>query len=115
MFRSILCILTLITSCIFSAFNPVHGSIVTRVKDVATVQGVRENYIFGYGLVVGLMGSGDKQTFTFTIQLAKNVFEKLGTVINPDDFISKNIAAVLVTSNIRPFAKPGDRMDVLVS
>ena len=115
MFRSILCILTLITTCIFSAFNPVHGSIVTRIKDVATVQGVRENYIFGYGLVVGLMGSGDKQTFTFTIQLAKNVFEKLGTVINPDDFISKNIAAVLVTSNIRPFAKPGDRMDVLVS
>ena len=115
MIRSIFCILTLITTCIFSAFNPVHGSIVTRVKDVATVQGVRENYIFGYGLVVGLMGSGDKQTFTFTIQLAKNVFEKLGTVINPDDFISKNIAAVLVTSNIRPFAKPGDRMDVLVS
>ena len=115
MIRTIFYILTLITTCIFPAFTPAHGSIITRIKDVASVQGVRENYIFGYGLVVGLMGSGDKQTFTFTIQLAKNVFEKLGTVINPDDFISKNIAAVLVTSNIRPFAKPGDRMDVLVS
>ncbi|MFV1974355.1 MAG: flagellar basal body P-ring protein FlgI [Candidatus Scalindua sp.] len=115
MFRNIFCILTLITTCIFPAFTPAHGSIVTRIKDIASVQGVRENYIFGYGLVVGLMGSGDKQTFTFTIQLAKNVFEKLGTVLDPDDFISKNIAAVLVTSNIRPFAKPGDRMDVLVS
>jgi len=115
MFRSIFYILTLITTCFFSALTPAHGSITTRIKDVASIQGVRENYLFGYGLVVGLQGSGDKQTFTFTIQLAKNVFEKLGTIITPDDFISKNIASVLVTANIRPFAKPGDRMDILVS
>ena len=51
----------------------------------------------------------------FTKNLAKNVFEKLGVVITVDDFDSKNIASVLVTANIRPFAKPGDRMDILVS
>ncbi len=115
MARSLLYILTLIITCICTAFTPAHGSITTRIKDIANVQGVRENYLFGYGLVIGLMGSGDKQTFAFTRQLAKNVFEKLGVIISPEDFSSKNIAGVLITANIRPFAKPGDRMDVLVS
>ena len=115
MFRSKFYILVLVITFTFSTFAPVQGSVTTRIKDVATVQGMRENYLFGYGLVIGLMGSGDKQSFSFTTQLAKNVFEKLGAIVTPDDFISKNIAAVLLTANIRPFAKPGDRMDVLVS
>ncbi|MCR4288720.1 MAG: flagellar basal body P-ring protein FlgI [Candidatus Scalindua sp.] len=115
MFRSKLYILTLITTCIFSAFTPVQGSITTRIKDIANVQGVRDNYLFGYGLVIGLQGSGDKQTFAFTKQLAKNVFEKLGVIVTAANFNSKNVAGVLITANIRPFAKSGDRMDVLVS
>ncbi len=115
MFRSKFYILVLIITFTFSTFAPVQGSVTTRIKDVANVQGMRENYLFGYGLVIGLMGSGDKQSFSFTTQLAKNVFEKLGAIVTPADFISKNIAAVLLTANIRPFAKPGDRMDVLVS
>ena len=115
MFRSKFYILVLIITFTFSTFTPVQGSVTTRIKDVANVQGMRENYLFGYGLVIGLMGSGDKQSFSFTTQLAKNVFEKLGAIVTPADFISKNIAGVLITANIRPFAKPGDRMDVLVS
>ncbi|MGR3174483.1 MAG: flagellar basal body P-ring protein FlgI [Candidatus Scalindua sp.] len=115
MFRYLLSIIVLISTCFISSFAPVHGSITTRVKDITYVQGVRDNFLFGYGLVIGLSGSGDKSTFDLTIQLTKNVFEKLGVIISADDFISKNIAAVLVTANIRPFAKPGDRMDVLVS
>jgi len=115
MLRSKLYTLVLIITLIFSTFTPAQGSVTTRIKDVANVQGMRENYLFGYGLVIGLMGSGDKQSFTFTTQLAKNVFEKLGAIVTPADFISKNIAAVLITANIRPFAKAGDRMDVLVS
>ena len=103
MFRYLLSITILISACF--CFSPAHiyGNITTRIKDISNVQGVRDNYLFGYGLVIGLQGSGDKQTFGFTTQLAKNVFEKLGSVITTDDFISKNIAGVLVTAKIRPF------------
>ncbi|GAX59810.1 flagellar basal-body P-ring protein [Candidatus Scalindua japonica] len=113
MLRYIFYTLILTATCTFSAITSAHGSITTRIKDIASVQGVRDNYLFGYGLVIGLMGSGDK--IDFTKQLAKNVFEKLGVILTTTDFSSKNIAGVLVTANIRPFAKPGDRMDVLVS
>ncbi|ODS32169.1 MAG: flagellar P-ring protein [Candidatus Scalindua rubra] len=115
MFRYLLSIIILISTCFISSFTPIHGSITTRIKDIANVQGIRDNFLFGYGLVIGLQGSGDKTTFKFTRQLAKNVFEKLGVVTSTDDFDSKNIAGVLVTAKIRSFAKPGDRMDVLVS
>ena len=115
MFRFLLSITILVSACFYSSPALVYGNITTRIKDVANVQGARDNYLFGYGLVIGLQGSGDKQTFGFTTQLAKNVFEKLGSVITTDDFISKNIAGVLVTAKIRPFAKPGDKIDVLVS
>jgi len=113
MFRYLLSIIVLISTCFISSFTPVDGSITTRIKDIAYVQGVRDNFLFGYGLVIGLQGSGDK--IDFTKNLAKNVFEKLGVVITVADFDTKNIASVLVTANIRPFAKPGDRMDILVS
>ncbi|MFQ5686224.1 MAG: flagellar basal body P-ring protein FlgI [Candidatus Scalindua sp.] len=113
MFRYISSIIVLISTCFISSFVPLHGSITTRVKDIAYVQGVRDNFLFGYGLVIGLSGSGDKMDFTKN--LAKNVFEKLGVIITVDDFDSKNIASVLITANIRPFAKPGDKIDVLVS
>ncbi len=113
MLRYLLSIIVLISTCFISSFTPIYGSITTRIKDIAYVQGVRDNFLFGYGLVIGLQGSGDK--IDFTKNLAKNVFEKLGVVITVDDFDSKNIASVLVTANIHPFAKPGDRMDILVS
>ncbi|MBS1258686.1 MAG: Flagellar P-ring protein [Candidatus Scalindua arabica] len=115
MFRYLLSIIILISTCFISPITPVHGSITTRVKDIAYVQGVRDNFLFGYGLVIGLSGSGDGNDTKFTRSLAKNVFEKLGIIITADDFTSKNIAGVLITANIRPFAKPGDKMDVLVS
>jgi flagellar P-ring protein precursor FlgI len=113
MFRYLLSIIVLISTCFISSVTPIHGSITTRVKDIAYIQGVRDNFLFGYGLVIGLQGSGDK--IDFTKNLAKNIFEKLGVVITTADFDSKNIASVMVTANIRSFAKPGDRMDILVS
>lgn len=114
-FRNILCITVLILSFFSSSPVATYGSITARVKDIAYVQGVRDNYLFGYGLVVGLQGTGDKTTFTFTRQLAKNVFEKLGVRTDTAAFDSDNIAAVLITAKIESFAKPGDRIDVLVS
>ena len=114
MFRYLLCIV-LILSFFSSSSTIVYGNITARIKDIAYVQGVRDNFLFGYGLVVGLQGTGDKTTFTFTRQLAQNVFEKLGVLTDTAAFDSDNIAAVLITAKIHSFAKSGDRMDILVS
>lgn len=115
MFRYLSFITVLILTFFISSSAIVHGEITTRIKDITYVQGVRDNYLFGYGLVVGLQGTGDKTTFTFTRQLAKNVFEKLGVLTSTSAFDSDNIAAVLITANVHSFAKPGDRMDIVIS
>ncbi len=109
---------TIFLLVIFSLFillpAPAKGAV--RVKDIAYVQGVRDNQLYGYGLVIGLQSSGDNsQIFKVTRQLAVNVFQKLGVLISQTDFFSKNVAAVMVTANIPAFAKPGDRLDVVVS
>lgn len=94
------------------------NGITARVKDIAYVQGVRDNQLYGYGIVIGLSGTGDsKKVINFTTRIISNVFEKLGVVIadREQDFISKNIAIVMVTADIPAFAKPGARLDVLVS
>ncbi|MGR3317845.1 MAG: flagellar basal body P-ring protein FlgI [Candidatus Anammoxibacter sp.] len=106
--------------CLFvSAVNLKDAAGITvRVKDIAYVDGVRENQLFGYGVVVGLSGTGDsQQVVNFTTKMLTNVFEKLGVIIEnrQQNFISKNIAIVMVTANIPAFAKPGTRLDVLVS
>ena len=89
---------------------------VVRVKDAAYIQGVRENQLYGYGLVVGLQGTGDNsQIFKVTRQMATNIFEKLGMLVAPTDFFSRNVAAVIVTANIPSFARNGDKLDVTIS
>lgn len=115
MFRYLSFITVLILTFFISSSAIVHGEITTRIKDITYVQGVRDNYLFGYGLVVGLQGTGDKTTFEFTKQLAKNIFGKLGALTSTSAFASKNIAAVLITANVHSFAKPGDRMDIVIS
>lgn len=104
----------IIVFCFTSLHVPTQGAV--RVKDVAYVQGVRDNQLYGYGLVIGLQSTGDNsQIFKVTRQLAINAFEKLGVLLSPSDFFSKNIAAVMVTANIPAFARPGDKLDVVVS
>ena len=90
-----------------------------RVKDLATVQGVRSNQLVGYGLVVGLNGTGDQTTQTpFTVQSIENMLAKFGVQI-PASLLSqtmlKNVAAVSVTGDLPPFAKPGQTIDVTVA
>ncbi|MGQ3685524.1 MAG: flagellar basal body P-ring protein FlgI [Candidatus Loosdrechtia sp.] len=114
-FRCILGILVLISTCHTPVLTSAYGNITTRIKDIAGIQGIRDNYLFGYGLVIGLEGTGDTTRFGLTRQLAKNVFEKLGSVTTINDLDSRNMAAVMVTAKIPPFAKPGFRMDVLIS
>lgn len=88
-----------------------------RIKDLASVGGVRNNQLIGYGLVVGLDGTGDRTTQArFTIQTLRNMLEQLGITIPPGINLQlNNIAAVIVSADLPPFAKSGQTIDVTVS
>ena len=88
-----------------------------RIKDLASIQGVRGNPLIGYGLVVGLDGSGDQTTQTpFTVQSIVNMLTQLGVNLPPGTNLQlKNVAAVVVTASLPAFAKPGQAIDVTVS
>lgn len=89
----------------------------SRIKDIASVAGVRTNQLVGYGLVVGLDGTGDNTNNTrFTAESVANMLKQLGVALPPEVQIrSKNVAAVLVSASLPPFAKPGQTIDVTVS
>ncbi len=86
-----------------------------RIKDITDLKGVRRNQLVGYGLVVGLDGTGDGAKAKFTIQSMASMLEKMGITVNPDDIKVDNIAAVMITAELPPFAKVGSRIDVVVS
>jgi flagellar P-ring protein precursor FlgI len=88
-----------------------------RIKDLATIQGVRTNQLIGYGLVVGLDGTGDQTTQTpFTVQSLTNMLQNLGVNLPPGTNLQlKNVAAVMLTASLPPFAKNGQMLDVTVS
>ncbi len=87
----------------------------SRLKDLVSIKGVRSNQLVGYGLVVGLEGSGDKAGTEFTIQSLVNMLERMGINVDQDDVKVKNVAAVMVTAKMPPFARVGSRIDVVVS
>jgi len=86
-----------------------------RIKDVAQVEGVRTNQLFGYGLVMGLDGTGDRQTTEFTRQTLTNLLQEYHIRVDPDDVRVKNVAAVMVTAEVPPYVQPGTRLDAVVS
>jgi flagellar P-ring protein FlgI len=97
---------------LFPSAAPVHAE---RIKDIARFAGVRANALTGYGVVVGLSGTGD-QNLEFTIQSLKSATARLGVIIPPGVAPQlKNAAAVMITTELPPFAKPGQRLDVTVS
>lgn len=85
------------------------------IKDLASTVGVRDNQLIGYGLVVGLNGSGDGISSKFTIQSISNLLQGMNIKVNADDIKSKNTAAVMVTAKLPAFAKSGDKLDITVS
>lgn len=97
--------------------SPVSPAWAIRIKEMATFEGVRSNQIWGYGLVVGLNGTGDKDKTYHTNQAFSNMLKRSGITIPvvPKDMKLKNIAAVYVTADLPPFIKPGSKLDVLVS
>ncbi|HBK81137.1 MAG TPA: flagellar biosynthesis protein FlgA [Nitrospinae bacterium] len=86
-----------------------------RLKDIATVKGVRSNQLIGYGLVVGLNGTGDGNDPSFTAQSLSSFLKKLGINTPASSFNVKNVAAVALTADLPPFARVGSRVDVTVS
>ena len=91
-------------------------AVAERIKDLASVAGVRTNQLIGYGLVVGLEGTGDSSSQPFTVQSLKNMLAQLGVVIPPNIKPQlKNAAAVMISADLPPFAKPGQTIDITVS
>ncbi len=84
----------------------------TRLKDLVSIEGVRDNQLIGYGLVVGLAGTGDKNTTFFSTQSLTNLLQRMGVAVSPTLVLVRNTAAVLVTADLPPFAQPGTRMDI---
>ncbi len=107
--------LFLLTAGFAAAQNSDHKVL---IRDVASVEGIRNNSLIGYGLVVGLKGTGDKQQTYFTIQTLASILQRMGVEIPPAVLQTtvqvKNIAAVFVTANLPPFARPGMPLDVIV-
>ncbi len=85
-----------------------------RIKDIAHVQGTRSEQLIGYGLVVGLNGTGDGRSL-FTNQSTASMLNKFGVQVDPGDIKSQNVAAVMVTASLQSFDKPGGTLDVTVS
>lgn len=88
-----------------------------RIKDITTIEGIRDNQLIGYGLVVGLAGTGDKQQTFFSVQTLANMLQRLGVNVknNLTTIQVRNIAAVFVTATLPPFSRPGMKIDVTVS
>ncbi|MEA3331288.1 MAG: flagellar basal body P-ring protein FlgI [Campylobacterota bacterium] len=87
----------------------------TKISDVSSIVGVRDNQIIGYSLVVGLKKTGDGTTSKFTLQSIANMLKSMNIDMKPIDIKSKNVAAVVVTANLKPFARQGDKFDITVS
>ncbi|MEA1982545.1 MAG: flagellar basal body P-ring protein FlgI [Campylobacterota bacterium] len=101
--------LFILFALLFTALNA------TKINDVSNIVGVRENQIIGYSLVVGLQKTGDGTTSKFTLQSISNMLKAMNIDMNPIDIKSKNVAAVVVTATMKPFARQGDMFDVTVS
>lgn len=98
------------------AMTPAHAQASARIKDVADVEGVRSNQLIGYGLVVGLAGTGDRvANAPFTETATRSMLERLGVAVTEDELRTRNVAAVMVTAKLGPFARPGGAIDVEVS
>jgi flagellar P-ring protein precursor FlgI len=102
--------ISLIILCKYS-----FSEITVRIKDLCRPKQVRENQLLGYGLVVGLRGSGDTKRSIFTVQSVVNMLKHFGVFVEPEKLGIKNIAAVVVTADVSAFFKEGDRIDVTVS
>ena len=108
------CILALLARPVAALEPAATSARQVRIRDIATIEGIRDNPLIGYGLVVGLNGTGDRQQTLFTTQMLSNILQKMGTQVSASMRVN-NVAAVFVTASLPPFARPGTTLDVTVS
>lgn len=113
--KKIFTILTLICCLVMASSTVFAASAATRIKDIAKVQGVRNNQLLGYGLVVGLQGTGDSDDIGQMISSTISMLKSFGITVSADDLDSTNVAAVIVTATLPPFVREGDTIDVTIS
>src|SRR4051812_25748414 len=99
---------------LFSLSSPAFAA-PARLKDLVAIEGVRDNQLIGYGLVVGLAGTGDRRQTMFSAQSLTNLLERMGVTVSPTAIRVTNTAAVLVTSTLPAFAQPGMRIDSTIA
>ncbi len=92
-----------------------HAQAATRLKELVSLEGVRDNQLIGYGLVVGLNGTGDRRQTLFSAQSLTNLLERMGVSVPPTAIQVKNTAAVMVTATLPPYAQAGSKIDVTVA
>jgi flagellar P-ring protein precursor FlgI len=113
--RILVSILLIGAACAARSFAAEENSQGIRIKDLTSVEGIRDNPIMGYGVVVGLSRTGDSQQTVFSIQTLANLLQRMGLQIPASSVRVNNIAAVFVTATLPPFARPGMKIDVTVS
>jgi len=101
---------TCIAAILATLSFPCEGA--SRLKDLATFEGMRDNQLVGYGLVVGLAGTGDRRQAVFSTQSLTNLLQRMGVSVDPNALTVKNTAAVMVTAILPAFAQPGSHIDV---
>ena len=99
---------------LFGAFTDATAAPV-RLKELASIEGVRDNQLIGYGIVVGLNGTGDKRQTFFSAQTLGNLLERMGVQVDSSTMLVRNTAAVMVTASLPPFAQPGMTIDAHVA
>lgn len=109
--RTLLVIMLLLPGAVPGASNPPRA----RLKDIANIEGVRDNQLVGYGVVVGLARTGDTQQTIFSAQTLTNLLQRMGVTVSPLLMQVRNTAAVMVTGVLPPFAQPGTKIDVEVA
>jgi flagellar P-ring protein precursor FlgI len=96
-------------------FAVIASAAPVRLKDLVSIEGIRDNQLVGYGVVVGLAGTGDKQTTIFTNQTLANMLERMGVTVPPATIKVANVASVMVTATLPPFGQPGAKIDATAS
>jgi len=105
---------SIFAACLLATI-PIPIEAASRLKELVSIEGVRDNQLVGYGLVVGLNGTGDRRQTQFSAQSLTNMLQRMGVTVNPASITVKNTAAVMVTGALPPFAQPGLKIDVTAS
>ncbi|MCP4219482.1 MAG: flagellar basal body P-ring protein FlgI [bacterium] len=105
----------LIIICVVLLLFGLSEAVDVRIKDIASFDGVKDNQLIGYGIIVGLEGTGDTTQNKFTFQSMANILNKMGLTLDPTAFQMRNTAAVAITATLPPFSRVGSKIDVTVS